>query len=123
MLENTQITTLHLWSDGLFFLDYITLEKFAVPKVSVPGLKAFDVGRSGTPGFRGFGLLTEKDEYCPDKGYGWKNPVFSRMDDRIHPDDLFRNNLSCLNARLAVDLPDNSCLSVLSNGESRLRRF
>jgi hypothetical protein len=105
-LELNRIGALNINAQDEIFIDNVRLEKSAVAKVEVPGLKAFDVGKAGSPAFNGFTALTEKDGYSKAKGFGWLRSDFARMDDRIHPDNLFRDNLSCRNAELAVDVPN-----------------
>ncbi len=105
-LDVKRIGAININSQAEIFIDNMRLEKFAVAKVEVPGLKAFDVGKAGSPGFSGFAPLTEKDRYSKAKGFGWTKTNFARKDDRIHPDNLFRDNLSCRDAALAVDLPN-----------------
>jgi len=106
MLDTKKITLLSMNADGVWYLDHVRLESFPAAKVSVPGLRAFDVGKAGTPGFPGFTALTEKSAYSKAAGFGWTRSDFARRDDRIHPDNLFRDNLSCRNCELAVDVPD-----------------
>ena len=106
MLDTKNIVALNINSDGPYILDYVRLEKSGMPKVDVPGLKAFKVAKSGMPGFGGFLSLTEKDVYTKEKGWGWTRSGFGNMLDRIHPDNLFRSWIGCYNAELAVDLPN-----------------
>ena len=112
-LDSTAITNLVLSAPVPFIVDYVRLEQAAVPKVSVPGLKAFDVGKTGTPVFNGFTALTEKDMYDKAKGFGWTRTNFGRMDDRMHPDDLFRDWIACPGSELAVDVPNGKYIVML----------
>ncbi|HYF50492.1 MAG TPA: hypothetical protein VEJ63_13865 [Planctomycetota bacterium] len=103
--------------EGEIFITRMTFGKFAVQKVDVPGLKAFDVECSSAPGFPGFISLTEKDTYSKEKKYGWTKTTFANANNpgiciRLHPDNLFKDWLSCCDAELAVDLP---------NGKYRVR--
>lgn len=106
MVDVKHVTRLSLNCNGPWYLDYVRLEAFPAAKVQVPGLKAFDVGPAGSPGFPGFTQLTEKDTYSKEKGFGWLRTNFGRLEDRIHPDNLFRDWISGLNSELAVDLPN-----------------
>ena len=105
-LNPKNITVLTIIADHEAFLDHVRLEAFQVPKVIVPGLKAFKVGPAKSPGFPGFTKVSDKDQYAKDKGFGWLKSQFGRMDDRLHPDNLFRSYISACDAELAVDLPN-----------------
>lgn len=112
-LDPAAITNLVMSAPRPFVVDYVRLEQSAVPKVAVPGLKAFDVGKIGTPVFSGFTALTEKSAYDKAKGFGWTRSYFGRMADQMHPDDLFRDWIDCLDAELAVDVPNGKYIVML----------
>lgn len=106
MLDPKNITGINITADGAFVIDLFRLEAFPAAKVEVPGLKAFKVGPAKSPGFPGFTKVSEKDAYNKEKGFGWLKSDFARLEDRLHPDNLFRSYISCRNAELAVDLPN-----------------
>ncbi|HYF50490.1 MAG TPA: glycoside hydrolase domain-containing protein [Planctomycetota bacterium] len=119
MLNPAKMTLFYFQTmDGEIVLGGMQLTKFANPKVDVPGLKAFDVGITGSPGFSGgFLQLNETMMYDKTKGYGWTKAGFineknSNVAIRLHPDNLFRDWIACNNAELAVDVP---------NGKYRVR--
>ena len=107
-LDPKNITALHIMneSDSEIFVSSVRLESFSAPKVEIPGLKAFKVGPAKAPGFPGFTKINENDHYAKEKGYGWLKANFGRIDDRMHPDALFRSYISCMDAELAVDIPN-----------------
>ncbi len=107
-LDVSKMTRMVLTLDGPATIDYIRLEKFAAPKVEVKGLRAFDVGPVGSPLFDGFTALTEDDDYSKEKGYGWTRKNFYRTSDRILPDNLFRDWISCGASDFALDLPNGT---------------
>lgn len=117
-LDSTAIMSLVLSAPIPFVVDYVRLEQAAVPKVTVPGLKAFDVGKTGTPVFNGFTALTEKDMYDKAKGFGWTRTNFGRMEDRMHPDDLFRDWIACPGSELAIDVPNGKYVVILQLEDS-----
>ncbi|MFC1582291.1 PKD domain-containing protein [Planctomycetota bacterium] len=86
----------------------VQIEKAVKAETGIANLRAFDVGKAGTPVLMGFTALTDKDMYAKEKGYGWTAADFARKDDRNHPDDLFRDNLSCRKCDLAIDLPNDT---------------
>ncbi|MBE7464743.1 MAG: DUF4091 domain-containing protein [Planctomycetes bacterium] len=107
-LDPRAITALNLLAEGDVVLDALRLERFAAPKVDVPGLRAYKIGPAAAPGFPGFVKLNEKDLYRKESGAGWLKAGFMRLEDRKHPDNLYRSYLSCSDAELAVDLPNGS---------------
>ena len=107
-LDPKNITALHIMneSDSEIFVSSVRLESFPASKVEIPGLKAFKVGPAKAPGFPGFTKINENDRYSKEKGYGWLKTSFGRIEDRLHPDALFRSYISCMDAELAVDVPN-----------------
>ncbi len=114
MLDTTKIRRFVVIPDNApvaIYIDNIRLDSFPVPKIDVPGLKAFDVEPVGAPGFPGYVPLTDTATYSKEKGFGWKpGAQFANSSPnvciRLHPDNLFRDWLSVSNAELQIDVPN-----------------
>lgn len=106
-LDPKNITFFNMSTEkGSFQIKSFRLESFPAARVDVPGLKAFKVGPAKSPGFPGFTRITENDRYSKEHGWGWLKSDFSRLEDRLHPDNLFRSYIACRDAELAIDLPN-----------------
>jgi len=105
--EKLDLSSLRMWGVSfvakertVLFIDNIRLEGSGLPEVA--GLRAFDMGPSGSPVYPGFEAVTEKSVYTPAAGFGWVGP--GRHDNVYTPDALTGDYGS--GDQFRVDLPN-----------------
>ncbi len=94
-------------TDGNVSIDNVRLEREAPFAKVFPELVRFDLGPLTSPVMTGFTQLTADMTYIKRRGYGFApNVRIGRIEDRRHPDDLFRDWISILSGGLDIDLPN-----------------
>lgn len=94
---------------GSLFVGQVGLSAEAPIVRDFPELIALDAGPPSGPVMKGFLPLLPGSRYRPARGYGFSADArIARVEDRRHPDDLFRDWISLTKGGLDFDLPNGT---------------
>ncbi len=94
-------------SQSELLIDNVRIEQEPADTTAFPELIALDAGPASSPVMSGFIPLTASSQYRKSRGWGLApETVIAKVEDRRHPDNLFRDWISFTRGGLDFDLPD-----------------